>query len=391
MKTILPILFLIASWPTLSQAQLSQREIREIRLSGTGYALGLQHGQLLKKEIGELVIRMKKNTADNLKKDADQVIKDFMTYAQFTEDIKKYTPDLYEEVRGIAHGSGQAFHDIMLFNLLDEFWVYIDAVSHHHCSGLGVPSVNGSTAYIAQNMDIESYTDGYQMLIRLARTEKSPEQFIITHPGAIGFTGMNEAGIGACMNTIMQLKSAPKGLPVAFIVRRILNSTDKNDLLHFIQTVPHASGQNYLLGIQGEVYDFEASANKVIRFDPKNANGTVYHTNHPIVNDDIKEWAKRFDPTLTTKPVNSNTYIRLAAVQNRVMANPAVNDILIKETLRSKDDKENPVCRAPKNGGFTFASVIMTLTGMPYLQVTAGPPDESEYKRIDFTQLRKPD
>ena len=61
-----------------------------------------------------------------------------------------------------------------------------------------------------------------------------------------------------------------------------------------------------------------------------------------------------------------------------------VNDVLIKETLRSKDDKENPVCRAPKNGGFTFASVIMTLTGMPYLQVTAGPPDQSEYKRFDF-------
>ncbi len=384
MKTKLLFLLLIISFSALSQAQFSKREIREVRLSGSGYALGLQHGKLLKKEIGELVVKMKKNTADNLHKEADQVIKDFIEYAQFTDDIKKYTPELYEEVKGIADGSEQAFNDIMVFNLLDEFWVYIDAISNHHCSGLGVPSVNGSKSYIAQNMDIESYTEGYQILIRLARTDKHPEQFILTHPGAIGFNGMNEAGIGACMNTLMQLKAAPKGLPVAFIVRRILNTTDKNDLLNFIQTVPHASGQNYIIGIKGEVYDFEASANKVVRFDPKNANGTVYHTNHPIVNDDVKEWAKRFDPTLATKPTNSNSYIRLAAVQNRVMASPTVNDVLIKETLRSKDDKENPVCRAPKNGGFTFASVIMTLTGTPYLQVTAGPPDASEYKRFDF-------
>lgn len=384
MKTILLFLFLTGSLSTISQTQFSKREIREVRLSGSGYALGLQHGKLLKKEISELVVKMKKNMADNLHKDADKVIKEFFEYAQFTDDIKKYTPELYEEVKGIADGSGQTFNDIMVFNLLDEFWVYINAISNHHCSGIGVPSIKGSTGYIAQNMDIESYTEGYQILIRLERTDKRPEQFILTHPGAIGFNGMNKAGIGACMNTLMQLKASQKGLPVAFIVRRILNSTDKNELLTFIQTVPHASGQNYIIGIKGEVYDFEASSNKVVRFDPKNANGTIYHTNHPIVNDDVKEWAKNFDPTLATKPTNSNSYIRLAAVQKRVMTGPTVNDVLIKEILRSKDDKENPVCRAPKNGSFTFASVIMTLTGTPYLQITAGPPDASEYKRVDF-------
>ena len=35
---------------------------------------------------------------------------------------------------------------------------------------------------------------------------------------------------------------------------------------------------------------------------------------------------------------------------------------------------------------FTFASVIMTLTGNPYMQITAGPPDELEYKKIGFSK-----
>lgn len=389
MKTNLLILLLITyAVGVFGQTSFSKREIREVKLSGRGYMLGLQHGKLLKKEIGELVVKMKKNTADNLKKDADQVIKEFMAYAQFTDDIKKYTPDLYEEIRGIADGSGQSFDDLMVFNLLDEFWVYIDDISKHHCSGMGVPSINGSTGYIAQNMDIESYTEGYQMVMRLERTPNSPEQFILTHPGAIAFNGMNEKGIGACMNTLMQLKASNKGLPVAFIVRRILNSTDKNDVLNFIQIIPHASGQNYIIGIRGEVFDFEASANKVVRFDPKNTNGTVYHTNHPIVNDDVKPWFEKYNPNADIKPLQSNSYIRLASVQKRIGEAIRLEDSLIKETLRSKDDAKNPVCVSLSlgRGGFTFGSVIMTLTGTPFLQVTSGSPDASEYKKMEFSK-----
>ena len=372
------------------QSSLQKRgAIREINLTETGYKLGLQHGQQLKKEIGELVSLMKANTAKALGKDADLVIKEFTQYAMFSDAIKKYTPELYEEVKGIADGSAQSLNDIMVFNLLDEFWVYQNNLANHHCSGLGVPATKDQPAFIAQNMDIESYTDGYQILIRLARTPTRPEQLILTHPGIIALNGMNEKGIGACMNTLMQLKASNTGLPVAFLVRRILNSTDKNELLNFIQSVPHASGQNYIVGIREEVFDFEASADKVVRFDPKNANGSIYHTNHPLVNTDVKEWFKIYDPSLAEKPTKSNSFIRLTAVQNRIAENPAVDDALIKEALRSKDDSNNPVCRAPKNGGFTFGSVIMTLSGKPFLQVTAGPPDESAYQRFDFSNLKE--
>jgi len=366
---------------------ITKRELREITLTGTGYELGLQHGKLFKKEIGEIVGKWKKNTSDMMGRDANIVLAEFFEYAQFTPAIKKWTPELYEEVRGIAEGSGQPLNDIMVFNLLDEFWVYQDNLSNHHCSGIGVPARNGNSAYIAQNMDIESYTDGYQVLMRLTKTDKRPEQLILTHPGLIALNGMNETGIGACMNTLMQLKASNTGLPVAFIVRRILNSTDKEDLLQFILSVPHASGQNYIIGIRGEVFDFEASANKVIRFDPQNTNGTIYHTNHPLANDDVKDWFKKFDPKSldAIDPGKSNSHIRLTAVQKRVKDAASVDDILIKKTLRSKDDMDNPVCRSPKNGGFTFGSVIMTLTGNPFLQVTAGPPDESEYRKIEFT------
>ena len=262
-------------------------------------------------------------------------------------------------------------------------------MNNHHCSGTGVPSRNGKPGYISQNMDLENYTDGFQVLMRLNRTKSSPEQLILTHPGLIALNGMNEEGIGVCVNTLMQLNASPSSLPVAFVIRRIINSTDKNDLLSFIQSVNHASGQNYIIGIKGEVFDFEASANKVVRFNPMNENGTVYHTNHPIVNDDIKPWFKKYDPNLSDelKPVNSNSHLRFQALENRMTSNLDIDDGLIKEALRSRDNEDNPVCRTNnENGyGFTFASIIMTFSEIPNIQILAGPPDESEYKKIEFT------
>jgi isopenicillin-N N-acyltransferase like protein len=374
----------------LSYTAYAQQDIREISLSGSGYELGFQHGTLLKKEIGELVEKMKQSTFIS-KEEAEQVLADFNSYANFDESIKKYTPDLYEEIRGIAEGSGQEFRDVMLLNLLDEFWAYTFykiSKEEHHCSGMGLPSINGSTSYLAQNMDLPTYTAGYQILFRISRTKERPEQLILTYPGLIGLNGMNETGIGVCVNTLLELKASSNGLPVAFIVRRIINSTDQEDLLHFIQTVSHASGQNYILGIRGDVYDFEASANKVVRFDPGNKNGAVYHTNHSIVNDDIWPWIKELtQQNLGQNPMNINSIARLATVQNRVAQNDMINDSLIKETLRSKEDANSPICLSSAGkGAFTFASVIMTMTGVPYIQITSGPPDESEYKTVYFSK-----
>ena len=386
-KKIIVVFCVLGVLNLVAQNNQSERVLNEITLTGSGYELGLQHGKALKTEINEIVTKWKANTTKNFRKDAELTLDAFYKQADFEGAIKKWTPELYEEVRGIADGSGQALRDILVLNLLDEFWVYIDELYNHHCSDVGVPSINGSTSYIAQNMDIESYTDGYQTLIRLTRTNDRPEQLLLTHPGLIVLNGMNETGVGVVVNTIMQLKASPKGLPVAFVIRRIINSTDKDDILNFIQTVNHASGQNYIIGIRGDVYDFEASANEVVRFNPENTNGTVYHTNHPIVNTDLKSWNEKFMPTPENKEKlkDSNSYLRLTALESRMASNPGITDALIMETLRSKDDPNNPVCRNNNGRGFTFASVIMTLTGTLSMQITAGPPDESEYAVVAFT------
>ena len=370
----------------VQKEQTLRTAIREVSLSGSGYELGYQHGQKLKEEIEAIVKKWKENTERALKTDSEAVLDAFFEYARFEETIKIHTPDLYEEVRGIAEGSGQDFRNILVLNLLDEFWVYIDNPENHHCSDMGVPAQNGNPTYIAQNMDLETYTDGFQVLLRLDRTPERPAQMILTYPGLIAANGLNEAGIGVVVNTIMQLQSSPDGLPVAFVVRKILSHTEEGTLLNFIKKVKHASGQNYILGIKDKVYDFEASANQVVRFDPGNPNGTVYHTNHPVANNDLKPWHAQYAPDQEVEdlPLGSNSYLRFAALEKRMKEGENPTDAAIMDALRSKDDPNNPVCRnnIPGKGGFTFASTVMTLSDIPKLQVTSGPPDESEYKEF---------
>ena len=310
-----------------------------------------------------------------------------MNYAQFKGAIQEWTPDLYEEVRGIAEGSGQNFEDILVLNLLDEFWVYLDDPGNHHCSDIGVPSRNGNPAIVAQNMDIESYTDGYQTLVHLEGYEDHPAQLLLTHPGLIVLNGMNEKGVGVVVNTIMQLKASPDGLPVAFVIRKILSLSDKGEILRFLQEVPHASGQNYIVGIDGEVFDFEASAGKIVPFNPGNDNGTVYHTNHPIVNDNLKPWHGPYNPNNLDAqlPIKDNSYIRFSSLEKGIKTTEAITPENIMNILRSKDDPLNPVCRTWAPGkGFTFASTIMSLGSPPKMYITAGPPDESEYGAYGF-------
>ena len=390
MKRILfSAFFLLFVVTGFSQQSSNKRQLKIVTVSGNGYERGYQHGQQMKKEIAELMLLWKKDLEQNFQMPADTFIHNFLSATDFIPAIKKYTPDILDEVRGIAKGSDQSFNDLLAFQLVDEYWVYgdklINDTIHHHCSDVGIPAMNGRPAYVSQNMDLDSWMDGYQIVLHIKRHGNTPEQFVLSCAGVIALTGINENGIGVCVNTLMQLQASGNGLPVAFVIRGLLEKK-KNEALQFIQTTKHASGQNYTIGIVDSVYDFEASANKVVRLYP-DASGIVYHTNHPVVNDDVKPWYQDYYKSfLAGTTQNKNSEVRFATLKKRANETTDKSDVFLKTTLRSKDDNGNPVCRAhlSSNGFFTFGSVIMTLSNKRSLQVTAGPPDESEYQTFSF-------
>jgi isopenicillin-N N-acyltransferase like protein len=370
-----------------------KKNVPVIELSGNAYERGLQHGKQLKVEIASVFIKWKNNIRAAVSGDPDSLLTAFLKTTNFEPITRKYIPEIMDELKGISEGSGQNFNDVYAFQLVDEFWVYLDKQfnsKNHHCSGLGVPASANHPAYIAQNIDLESYMNGYQVLLHIAATKKEPEQYVISCAGLVGLSGMNEKGIGVCVNTLMELQASADGLPVAFIIRGILNKQNGNDALAFLKTVKHASGQNYILGITDSVYDFEASANQVIRFLPKEQSSVVYHTNHALVNHDVKEWyVKYHEKVLAGQTKKGNSEVRFASLENYLnKLSEEISPEIIKNTLRSKDNALNPVCRPFKEGaGFTFSSVVFTLGWRRSVQITYGSPDLSEYREYFFNKL----
>jgi predicted choloylglycine hydrolase len=381
--------------PALGVGPEGTRELKVIDLSGSPYMRGLQHGKALRTEIGEVVNLWKEDLGRQTKTDPDIFIKKFLAETNFVPAIQKWTPDLLEEVKGIADGAGLPFDTIFAFQLVDEMWVYIDQPAASHCSSMGVVKTGAHPAYVAQNLDLEAFRDGFQVVLHIAANHSLPEQFIFTCAGLIAANGVNNRSIAIACNTLLQLSASRDGLPVAFVVRGVLAQISPENALKFLQGIKHASGQNYILGARDQVFDFEASANKVVEFRPAMDGSIVYHTNHPLVNDDLKPWYLSMKQVAALFPEGKSqgdSETRLASVEKR-LRQPAsgIDEGVIKETLRSRDSSRHPVCRSRKEGDpvFTFGATIMTLSDNPSLEVTMGPPDANEFVHLKFDQVPK--
>lgn len=387
---------IVIAQPLSHPAPEANRVIPVLELNGNPYDRGFQHGSQLKLEIAGVYAKWKSNIRRASSGDPDSVLKAFLQATNFLPATEKYAPGVAEELKGIAAGSGQTFEDVFAFQLVDEFWVYLDKqfnTANEHCSGIGVAATGNHPAYIAQNMDLESYMEGYQVILHIPGTTNEPEQYILSCDGLVALGGMNEYGIGLCLNTLMELQASTDGLPVAFIIRAVLAKKEGNEALEFLKTVKHASGQNYILGIVDSVYDFEASSGQVVRYLPRmGETSIVYHTNHAIANHDVKKWYKKYhEKVLSGDAGNGNSEIRFASLQQRLQTPPSgISTEIIKATLRSKDNVLNPVCRPYRetSGGFTFSSVLFTLGGKRSVQFTYGSPDQSEYHEYFFKSSR---
>jgi isopenicillin-N N-acyltransferase like protein len=363
----------------------AKRELKVLRLSGSAYERGLQHGRQLRSEITRIVALWKDDLRNEYKVDPDTLIREFLAGTNFTPAIKRWTPDLLDEIRGIADGAGQTFDTVLAFQLMDEIWVFADKRAANRCSAMGISKADSHPAYVAQNMDLETFRDGFQVVLHIAESSHVPEQFVFTSAGMIALNGVNNRSVAIACNTLMELSASSDGLPVAFVVRGVLGHFDGQAAITFLKNVRHASGQNYILGVHDHVYDFECSAGKVVEFRPVTDGSVVYHTNHRLVNDDTKP---KLSDLESGGLVNSKT--RFASLVAR-LGKPAaqIDDGVIKDTLRSKDSEQYPVCRPNKPGAFafTFGATIMSLSDKPSLEVSMGPPDVNPFVRLEFDNI----
>jgi len=365
-----------------------------IELSGTPRERGCYYGEVAKPLISDVVASWRadlgnfgQNSATTNTTDPDAYLNDFFSQTTYLNSIKKWTPDLLEEIKGIAEGSGQSFNNILGLQLMDEEWIFglrrqLDRPTTK-CTAFGIPNQHAGISYAGQNMDIGSWVDGNQVILRMMSSETSPEALIFSIAGSIGLNGLNANGLGVTCNTLSQLNASTGGLPVLFIVRSILEKQTIDQAEQFLRSIQHASGQNFILSAQGDMRCFECCGTSVVRYAPKDLKGRVFHSNHPLVNKDISAIAE------LTRARSKNTEARLDSICNR-LGDVSQTFTLeeIKEALAAHDDPENPVSRNTNNEGssmgFTAGASIYELSATARLHLAAGPPCETAFEIFDF-------
>ena len=101
---------------------------------------------------------------------------------------------------------------------------------------------------------------------------------MITEAGLVGKIGLNEAGIGVCLNALFTPEGRP-GVPIHVVLRGILNSRTLSAAVAAVTAAGTAAAANFLIGdAAGEILDLEALPTGCKPLYP--ANGVLIHTNH---------------------------------------------------------------------------------------------------------------
>jgi isopenicillin-N N-acyltransferase-like protein len=256
-----------------------------LELSGSPYDIGHAHGSAMKDAIEGFIasitaVHQANNTYLNVDKEGLTAF--CLRNLGF---LQKFSPELVEEMRGIADGAGVSFEEIVYLNsfleledlrapglggriLPDGLW---------GCTTFNVTTGAGENgrAYIGQTYDMEKYYEKYLCLLRIT-PDNGPAMLVITFCGMVGVCGMNERGIGAVINKVTATDARP-GVIYPFVMRKALAAERVGDSLGAMIFSPRASGINYQLAGQGVAFCAETSA---AYYQLLPIDGSIAHTNH---------------------------------------------------------------------------------------------------------------
>ena len=367
------------------------RSLIKLAVRGNGRERGRAHGEALRPLVVEQLGRWKEQLNLDTGFDPDRYVDEFIADTNFLPSIERWTPDLLDEVRGIAEGAGVDFRYAFVRALSDEEpWYRRERVLSGEgkgCSSIGFDARPESPAFVAQNMDMPGWCDGHQVLLNAIDPTASVEVMAFTLAGKISLAGMNSAGLAICCNTLSHLDYARDGLPEDFVVRGFLAQTNLDEGLQFMRAIKHASGQNYTIGAPGKpVLNLECSAGSVALYRPWLGADRVYHTNHPLANDDravFRMQSAGLDDDELRRLYHGTSFLRFPVIERAASSVVSPNVDAIKQALST-----HPVCRHGELEGrydhFTLGCLIMELGPVPRFHIAPGPPCCTEFQTFSF-------
>jgi isopenicillin-N N-acyltransferase-like protein len=366
--------------------------LEAITLEGGPRQRGLQHGEMLREKIVALLDRWAESLDRVYGISRDLYVRRFFAETAFEAALSRHTPRVLEEITAIAEGASIDYRTLLAFqHVNEEFWLALPrpapAVAEA-CSTIALGQAGPRPTLIGQNLDLDQYLDGFQVMLRYRCDESDGQIMALSVPGMISLNGMNSFGFAVCDNALTQLKADVAGVPIFAIYRSLLESRSLAEATERLGRYPHASGLNWVMGDPTGVAMLECSTREIARYGPTDPALPIYHTNHPLKSRDLapehRDGAPRRRPT-------RSTYLRFAALHERITGlEDELSIEAIKAILASRDDPDYPVSRGGGHNeedqqiGFTLACCIFELSAEhPRLHIAAGPPHDHEFRTFD--------
>ena len=343
----------------------------------TPYGRGYQHGASLQYVIQKGIAHWKQWINETLgQQDVEIEIAEFIHDTDYLKGIRKHTPDLYEELQGIAKGSGVDFQTLYAYQMFDEFVVHaIEKYRLAHCSGFGVYGRDGLPNILGQNNDLPPYYAGTHTVLRI-KYPRNHEVLVFTWAGLLAQNGVNNQNLGVTMNIVPTAKGQKDGVPMPYIIRTILEQQSRDDAVAFLKSLGgSAAPMNFIIGDAAKVVTVENTADGAKVFEDFHGEQWVAHTNHHL----------DLDVSTLEAGAVSKTVERMVALEEMLRGKAdQVDAERAKEMFRTRPVLKNFVT----DPGFpTMESIVIELIpGNPRIHVSPGPPDSNPYSTFDFTQ-----
>ncbi len=368
-------------------------ELPVLEISGSPKERGRAHGEAFRAEIQTLVAAYFKELEDGARLHElepltkQRVLEISQTYAEPSE---AHSPDLFEEVRGIAEGADASFEEIFALNAFLETRDYTSwSVTEAGCTSLMVPGDrDGNGATIGQNYDLPSIFAPGTILLRITDSE-GPDAMVFTMIGMVGCAGLNSAGIGVVINNLIPADAGP-GVIYPFVTRRILASETIGEAMDAILTHPRASGLNYVIcDPNGEIYDFETTSRDYEVFCP--FDGPMVHTNH-YLSDRFKHLDRR------APEHRSNSIFRWGRATRLLRTIERPNAETLREILADHVNSPIAICRHDEvvhgaGCGLTICGIVLEPLERR-IWIACGPVCENEWTHYGShekpTEIRAP-
>ncbi len=359
-----------------------------IDLSGSAFERGQIHGAAMAASIVQNVEIYRNRFLDGgISK------KELMQKAtEWGQRFAAHDPDYATEMEGIAKAADLPFEDIALLNARYELAYSLSTeegaaankilTTPEGCTAFGLlpeHTINNDTL-IGQNWDWLAGLIGNMCVIR-GQIDDGPAFMTVTQAGIVGgMIGLNEAGIGLCVNGLSAVNDGRNldRRPFHIRVRDIMRCETLSDALRVILATDRTCSTNWLLAhADGEILNIETSADVANYLYPEN--GVITHGNHFINRQNIKSDFERISPSTLYRTPRLK---RLIESRQQPWSLDQIKPLMMDHAglpmaiCRHPDPKEPETRRTA-----TVATALLNVSSQ-YMEVTDGPPCESNYQRV---------